>query len=93
MIVSEVAKGVAERLKGEIPTLWMGCSAKEMTRWPGTIRVRPLVLIQFLHDILASLLEMGFRKIIVLDGHGHHRGIIEGRSAEIGDNMGFILQA
>lgn len=93
VIVSEVARGVAEKLKGEIPilvlpTLWTGYSAKEMTRWPGTIRIRPLVLIQLIHDLLASLIEMGFKKIIVLDGHGHHRGIIEVALREIGDEYG-----
>lgn len=93
VIVSEIAKGVAEKLKGEIPllllpTLWTGYSAREMTRWPGTIRIRPLVLILLIHDLLASLVEMGFRKIVILDGHGHHRGIIEVALREIGDEYG-----
>jgi len=93
VIVSEIAKGAAERLKGKIPilvlpTLWTGYSAKEMTRWPGTIRVNPLVLIQLIHDLLASLIEMGFKKIIILDGHGHHRGIIEVALRQIGDEYG-----
>ncbi len=93
VIVSEVARGVAEKLKGEIPilvlpTLWTGYSAREVARWPGTIRIRPLVLIQLIHDLLASLIEMGFKKIIVLDGHGHHKGIIEVALREIGDEYG-----
>ncbi|MBC7327398.1 creatininase family protein [bacterium] len=93
VIVNEIAKGAAEKLKGEIPTLvlptlWTGYSAKEMTHWPGTIRVNPLVLIQLIHDILASLIEMGFRKIIILDGHGHHKGIIEVALRQIGDEYG-----
>ncbi|MGB9878205.1 MAG: creatininase family protein [bacterium] len=93
VIVTEIAKGAAERLRGEIPilvlpTLWTGYSAKEMTRWPGTIRIRPLVLIQLIYDLVASLIEMGFKKIILLDGHGHHKGIIEVALREIGDEFG-----
>jgi len=58
-----------------MPTLWSGYSTKEMTRWPGTIRVRPQVLTDLLYDICGSLVEMGFHKIIILDTHGHHAGL------------------
>ena len=44
VIAEEVAGRVAEKLKKKIPlfvmpAIWAGYSAKEMTRWPGTIRV------------------------------------------------------
>ncbi len=93
VIVTEIAKGVAERLKDEIPvlvlpTLWTGYSAREMQRWTGTISIRPQILIELLVDLLSSLIEMGFKKIAILDGHGHHRGIIEVALRIVGDKWG-----
>src|SRR5450759_4760094 len=66
VIASEIAGRTAEKIKHELPLLvmpavWTGYSAKEMSRWPGTIRIRPEVLIDLIYDLLASLSEMGFK--------------------------------
>jgi creatinine amidohydrolase len=89
-IGTEVGRRVAEALKGEVPTLlmptlWSGFSPKKMMKWPGTIRVRTRVVCDLVHDVLASLCEMGFKKIVVIDAHGQHRGILEVAIREIAD--------
>lgn len=90
-IGTEVGRRVAETLStNEIPTLlmptiWSGFSPKKMMKWPGTMRVRTRVVCDLVHDVLASLCEMGFKKIVVIDSHGQHRGILEVAIREIAD--------
>lgn len=50
------------------PPIWFGWSPHHMAL-PGTISVRPEVLIDLLHDVLSSLVEHGFRKFIIINGH------------------------
>ncbi|MEM1545317.1 MAG: creatininase family protein [Candidatus Methanomethylicia archaeon] len=50
------------------PPIWFGWSPHHMAL-PGTISIRPEVLIEFLHDVLSSLIEHGFRKFIIVNGH------------------------
>jgi creatinine amidohydrolase len=90
-LASAVALQLAEALVAQgvptlaMPTVWSGYSTKEMTRWPGTIRVRPQVLTDLVFDICGSLIEMGFRKLIVLDLHGHHAGLLRVVVRQIAD--------
>lgn len=96
VIATEVAKRIGERLKDEIPllvmpTVWSGYSTKEMTRWPGTIRVRTRVVMDMIFDICASLIEMGFKKIMLIDAHGHHRGLLRVAIREIADKYGIYI--
>jgi len=93
VIATEIARRTAEKVKDELPvlvtpTIWTGYSAKEMSRWPGTIRIRPEVLIDLIYDLLASFAEMGFQKIVLLDCHGHHSGILNVAVRKIGDTFG-----
>ena len=90
VIATEVARGLAEALQGElpvlvIPTIWTGYSTKDMARWPGTMRVRTRVLMDLIFDVCASLIEMGFQKIIMLDCHGHHDNVLKTVTREIAD--------
>lgn len=93
VIASETARRTAEKVKDKLPvlvmpTVWTGYSAKEMSRWPGTIRIRPEVLIDLIYDLLASLARMGFKKIVLLDCHGHHSGILNVAVRKISDAFG-----
>ncbi|MEM0015109.1 MAG: creatininase family protein [Zestosphaera sp.] len=51
-----------------VPPLWFGWSPHHMIA-PGTISVRPEVLSEVLHDVVASLSDHGFRKFVVINGH------------------------
>jgi len=77
-LAREIALGLKE--EGQpvlvLPTFWSGFSPKEMSRWPGTIRVRPRVVIDVIYDVCTSVIEMGFKKIVLLDCHGQHGGIL-----------------
>ncbi|MCD6371431.1 MAG: creatininase family protein [Candidatus Aenigmarchaeota archaeon] len=95
-IAVEVAKRVAEKIKDEIPVLvmpgyWAGYSQKVMTRWPGTIRVRTKVVMDVIYDVCASLIEMGFKRIILIDAHGHHSGILNVVVREIADTYNVYI--
>jgi creatinine amidohydrolase len=68
-----------------LPGVWSGYSASVMQQWPGTIRVRTRVFGDMVHDIAVSLIDMGFRRIVVLNAHGHHPGLLEMVAREIGD--------
>lgn len=88
-----VAERIASRLEKQIPLLvmpavWSGYSAGEMSRWPGTIRVRTRTVMDMVFDICSSLLKMGFKKIVFLDCHGHHSGILNVVIREISDEYG-----
>ena len=89
-IGTEIGKLISNELNKEIPTLlmptvWAGYSPKKMLKWPGTMRIRTKVIGDYVHDIIASLCEMGFKKIVVIDSHGQHRGILEVAIREIAD--------
>lgn len=95
-IAWEFAKAIATELRDELPIMtmepiWTGYSAKEMAKWPGTIRVRTRVVMDLVYDVVASLIDMGFRKIVILDSHGHHSGILNVVSREIADAFGVYI--
>ncbi len=90
-IVEGVARRLAEALVAEnlptlvMPAIWSGYSTKDMTRWPGTMRIRPQVFIDLVFDICNSLIEMGFHKLLLLNGHGHHTGPLRVVTRQIAD--------
>ncbi|MGD8849996.1 MAG: creatininase family protein [Anaerolineales bacterium] len=59
-----------------VPPLWYGNSRSFMD-FPGTISVRPEVLKELARDVINSLLQQGFFKFVVLDGHGGNYGILD----------------
>lgn len=96
VIATEVAAKAAERVLPDIPvlvmpTIWTGYSSREMTRWPGTIRVRTRVVIDLIYDVCTSLIEMGFERIIILNSHGHHPGLINTALRELADEHGVYV--
>jgi len=50
------------------PPVWYGWSPHHMVL-PGTVTVRPEVLMELLYDIIVSLHEHGFKKMVVINGH------------------------
>jgi creatinine amidohydrolase len=51
------------------PTLRIGCSAHHLA-FAGTLSLRPETLRMIVHDVVHSLAEHGFRRIILLPTHG-----------------------
>lgn len=71
-----------------LPAIWTGYSAVEMQRWPGTIRMNTRTVMDMMRQIIGSLCEMGFDKILILNGHGHHTELLRVVAREIADDHG-----
>ena len=68
-----VANALAESAAAEAgvlvaPPLWFGWSPHHMVL-PGTITVRPEILIELAFDVVSSLHHHGFRRFVFLNGH------------------------
>jgi creatinine amidohydrolase len=68
-----------------MPGVWSGYSLKKMNRWPGVISIRSEVLTEYLVDIMSSLVDMGFRKILTINAHGMNPEIIKLAARRISD--------
>ncbi|MCC6444615.1 MAG: creatininase family protein [Armatimonadetes bacterium] len=71
-----------------LPAIWTGYSAVEMQRWPGTIRMKTRTVMDMMREIIGSLCEMGFDKILLLNGHGHHTELLRVVAREVADDHG-----
>jgi len=74
-----------------LPAIWTGYSGAELANFPGTIRVRTRVVADLVLDVVLSLTDMGFTKIILVNGHGHHPGILEMVAREVADESGVYI--
>ncbi len=69
MVAMMLAEDAAKQTKTVVaPPLWFGWSPHHMVL-PGTITLRPEVLIEVLYDVIQSLKDHGFEKFIVINGH------------------------
>jgi len=70
IIAQEIAREVGERLDIVVaPTIPYGMAQHHMA-FKGTITLSPLTLINVVKDIVTSLTEHGFKKIVFINGHG-----------------------
>jgi creatinine amidohydrolase len=69
MVAMMVAEDAAEQAGVVVaPPLWFGWSPHHMVL-PGTITIRPEILIEVLYDVIDSLHKHGFSKFVVINGH------------------------
>ncbi len=54
------------------PSLNFGCSSY-FTKYPGTISLRVKTLIDVLEDMVRSLFQQGFRRFVIVNGHGGNK--------------------
>ncbi len=93
MIAEDTSRDIAEAFTKEkdvppilvLPTFWSGYSMEIMRAWPGTISVRPSVVLQALTDIIGSLAKMGIYRVVVSNNHGHHDGICRQLVRDVAD--------
>lgn len=72
VLVTGVAEGVESQLANQVlllPTMWMGASQHHL-RFGATLTLTVENHIEMLKDLLTPLLESGFRRIMILNGHG-----------------------
>ncbi|MCM8759631.1 MAG: creatininase family protein [Candidatus Omnitrophica bacterium] len=74
-----------------MPTIRYGYSTKEVKRWPGCPGVKIETLINYVYDICSSLVEMGFKKIVIISSHGNHTGALEVVVRKIADDFGVYM--
>jgi creatinine amidohydrolase len=92
IIATSLAMAAARAISDEIPalvmpTIWTGYSVQQVARWPGLITFRePETMIQMTYDILESLVKNGFRKIVMVNGHGNNPAILELAARKIGSD-------
>lgn len=73
-----------------LPPLWAGVSAHHMD-FPGSITLRARVFIDLLRDICASLHHHGFRRMVLLNGHGGNRSSLEVLGQELFVELGLTV--
>ena len=72
VLVTGVAEGVEQRLPDAVvllPTLWLGASHHHL-RFGATLSASVGVHIDLLCDLLTPLLDDGWRRVLLLNGHG-----------------------
>ncbi len=72
------------------PPLYYGYSQEHMD-YPGTISLRAETLISVLYDICASLIQHGAKRILILNGHGGNKGLLDVVSRNIGRDFGVFV--
>ena len=95
---SRIAKNLCDEIADEIadeipvlvmPTIWAGYTPKAVGKWPGAMRVRPQIFMEYVHDICASIADMGFSKLMMLDCHGQHNPMLNMVTKLIADEYGY----
>jgi len=66
-----------------LPPPWYGFSPHHM-RFPGTITLQTDTMIAFVEDAAASVVHHGFRRLILLNGHGGNNGLIDVLASRLG---------
>lgn len=94
LIITEIAERVAEKVNQAekkcivAPTLSVANSIHHMS-FPGTITLQPTTYIQVMSEICESIAHHGFRKIIILNGHGGNTNINNVALITINEKLGF----
>jgi creatinine amidohydrolase len=72
ILVTAVAEGVEQRLPNQVvllPTLWFGASHHHL-RFGATLSAQVDTHVDMLCDLLTPLLEDGYQRLLILNGHG-----------------------
>lgn len=88
ILAHEVALAAAAQASGGsatvvLPPPWYGFSAHHM-RFSGTITLPAATLIDLAQRIVDSVVAHGFRRLVIVNGHGGNGGAIDVMAAELG---------
>jgi creatinine amidohydrolase len=79
MLAQSVSLAAADALPGRVAVLpppWYGFSAHHM-HFAGTVTLKAETLMAVVGDIAESLAAHGFRRLLVINGHGGNGGVID----------------
>jgi creatinine amidohydrolase len=66
-----------------LPSPWYGLSAHHM-RFPGTITLTAETMMAVISDIVVSVVAHGFRRVVIVNGHGGNGGVIDVLASTLG---------
>lgn len=72
MLLGEVVRRVSESMKNRVlftPLMWLGNSDHHID-FPGTMSANPRLYLDLLNNLIENMLTHGFRRIVLLNGHG-----------------------
>jgi len=72
LLLGEVIRRVTEQLKDRVlftPLMWLGNSEHHLD-FPGTMTASPRVYLDLLRDMVENFVFHGFRRIVLVNGHG-----------------------
>ncbi|WP_191059939.1 creatininase family protein [Geminicoccus harenae] len=81
-----LALAAAERSSGSVvvlPPPWYGFSAHHMG-FAGSITLRAETLMALAEDVVGSMVAHGFRRVLIVNGHGGNGGVIDVLAATLG---------
>jgi len=79
LIVGELCEAAAKAHPGEFvvaPTIPYGFNDHNM-EFPGTVSIRPAVLLEYLFDVGHSFATSGFDRVLWVNGHGSNEPVVE----------------
>ena len=86
LLAVSVCCAAADRIPGRVAVLpppWYGFSPHHM-RFAGTVTLRAETLMELVEDIAESVIAHGFRRLLIVNGHGGNVGIIDVLSSTLG---------
>jgi creatinine amidohydrolase len=85
ILAHAVSLAAAQRAGGVVvlPPPWFGFSAHHM-RFAGSISLRAETLMAVVEDVVGSVVQQGFRRLLVVNGHGGNNGIIDVLASTLG---------
>lgn len=89
--VSTIARRAAEAVQDfpvlVLPTIWTGYSPHHMA-YPGSVTLKYHTLVDVLTQVASSVHAHGFRKILLLNGHGGNSPIVAGMRTKLANEDG-----
>jgi len=96
MIARHFGDELGKACAGRVPVLvtrpiYYGFSMRIVRKWPGCPNIRTRTFIDYMFDMVDSMIAMGFRKIVLLDCHGNHDCLLRTVMREIADKHNIYL--
>ena len=88
MLAAAVVEAAAERLHGQVPVVllpppWYGYSRHHMS-FAGTVTLRSETAMALVRDVAESVLQHGFRRLALINGHGGNIAVLDVAAADLG---------
>ncbi|HEY7765875.1 MAG TPA: creatininase family protein [Aestuariivirgaceae bacterium] len=85
ILATAICRAAAEQAPNAavLPPPWYGFSQHHM-RFAGSVTLRPETMLSLVEDIVESIVAHGFRRVVLMNGHGGNIGLIDVLSAKLG---------